>query len=102
MYRLRFTQPSSVVETLYIETGSITIDARGSYAVPSGKLLSVEIDGKWVDPESVQTALNLMGNADYTRWSDDLDEDDLAALVGEAMADKEADWADAARDFAAE
>ncbi|WP_395543237.1 hypothetical protein [Neotabrizicola sp. sgz301269] len=102
MRRPRFSPPSSVVETLCIETGSITIDARGSYAVPSGKLLSVEIDGKWLEPKDVQTGLSFMGNADYTRWSDDLDEDDLAALVGEAMADKEADWADAARDFAAE
>jgi hypothetical protein len=78
--------PGPLRNPLLIETGDVTIDAFGWYD-GTGALVSVEIDGKELDPGKVQGALYLLGHNDYTAWAAPLDSDKLAELSAEAFED---------------
>lgn len=85
--------PSDVTNPLYIDAEDITLDAIGTYDADTGSLLSVEINGRQVSPESVMNMFASVGEPVGT-WFDDLREDLLADLVQQAAQDAADDYGD--------
>ena len=90
--------PDTVSKYLQVEADDLFIDGIGVYDAETGTLLAVEINKREIDVDQVRAALLILCPEGSGTWDRDLDGHDLADLVNEAVADAEADRADARRD----